>query len=629
LLGTLNSGSSDVTFAVLNGRGSDTQEAVWWTPRGGRVVIALGNSSDTSIQTHLEYSNGQSQTVDIAPHATEYLRVRPPVPGTDRPTRDGTGESVRMTTVGPSGSLKATGLILASGSRLVSSIRFCDTKGVAQQHLFATNMRLGDYQPRILLKNTSAAGIVTRPRFFPSAGDSGNPVELSAVTLLPEEIVELDLSALMSAADRRTDLKTVSVQILNSGAPGSLIGAIFGVEQGTGATYDLPLRDSGTTRANTGAYPWRIDGDFNTIVSITNVGNTPSRYIAEIYYPGGRYLFGDRGLAVGETASFDLRKIRDEQLPDANGDLLPRTVTSGQFRWHWFPAPGTPQMIGRAAVSSPSRGISISYSCQANCYGFGPEYRIGGNTTVLMSGYETMSTKIRWYGSSGGYYDYNTTMSGGQMDNTSIASLDPVSSGWLNVNGLGVGDTYWSWIYSFEYDYDNGFDCERRYEERTDTEPAQVTCTKPTGETTSPTGWADSNNPSLPTVQKWMQTLTPSSVSFSGRTVKQFPSGTGTDDCWFLGSDVPKHLQVSEGQSWTVNSDNTWGPDGVGWPPFAVNYYRSFNRHPCSTSVTQRMDIYCGLVSTLNYKFNTLEGAIGSTTVSSTRNGQTVTRTWP
>lgn len=193
LLGALNSGSSDVTFSVLNGRGSDTQEAIWWMPRAGRAVIALGNSSDTSIQTRLDFSNRDSQVVDIAPHATEYVRLHPGGRNHARGSDDGPGESLRLTTIGAAGSLKVAGLVTAADSRLVSSIRFYDTKSMVQQHLFATNMPLRGYEPHILLSNTSDASILAQPRFRSASGEGGGPVELPSISLPPHEIVELDL----------------------------------------------------------------------------------------------------------------------------------------------------------------------------------------------------------------------------------------------------------------------------------------------------------------------------------------------------------------------------------------------------------------------------------------------------
>ena len=171
------------------------------------------------------------------------------------------------------------------------------------------------------------------------------------------------------------------------------------------------------------------------------MGDLPARYIAEIRYAGGKYIFGDRPLAVGETTLFDLRKIRDQGTPDVNGNILPDTVAGGQFRWHSFPAPGTPHMIGRAAVSSSSEGVSASYSCTQNCGSNGPWYAISGSTIVPIDAYQAMTTQIYWYWGSGGYSAYNTTMSA-DMDNGSIASLDPVNSGSLDVNGLAVGSTF-------------------------------------------------------------------------------------------------------------------------------------------------------------------------------------------
>jgi AraC-like DNA-binding protein len=54
----------------------------------------------------------------------------------------------------------------------------------------------------------------------------------------------------------------------------------------------------------------------------------------------------------------------------------------------------------------------------------------------------------------------------------------------------------------------------------------------------------------------------------------------------------------------------------------------SFSRAPCSFSAVQRMLIDC-LASTPSYITNALGGTIGTTTVSSSRAGQTQSRTWP
>jgi hypothetical protein len=72
---------------------------------------------------------------------------------------------------------------------------------------------------------------------------------------------------------------------MNTGTKGSLVGALNGTDEITGMTYDVPLRDIGALRGSTGAYPWRLDDDISTIVSITNVAPVPSEFIVQINYP--------------------------------------------------------------------------------------------------------------------------------------------------------------------------------------------------------------------------------------------------------------------------------------------------------------------------------------------------------
>jgi len=152
-------------------------------------------------------------------------------------------------------------------------------------------------------------------------------------------------------------------------------------------------------------------------------------------------------------------------------------------------------------------------------------------------------------------------------------------------------------------------------------------CDIPTGETTSFDGW----DTVLPTVGDWTQSLMPSTINFGGRTVtEQDPGGGGPDTCWFSGSNVAQTTSISGG-SWTVDGSNHWGaddPDGVGWPPDAVTYYRDEGREPCGTTFPQQMVIDCS-DGTPTYITNTLSMDITSTTVSSSRAGNSQSKNWP
>ncbi len=372
----VNGGDSvNVLFSVLKDARSNSQGAVWWMPRNGEATIALGNGSGERIHATLEFSDGKSRDVNLDPFATEIVTRHANQRG-GRLALNGMSESVIINSTGPEGSLIARGIVGSADGKFTGSIRFYDTQKAAKPNLYSTRFRLKNVVPRVLLRNTTAEAIVARPRFLPESGS--NPVELAAIKLGPNETAEVNLAPLMAAVEERSDLDDASMQIINNGVPGSLIGALYGVDKATGMVYDVPLRDSGPLRNSTGGYPIRLDGDYSTIISITNVSEVPTEFVAQVNYEGGPYLFNIHKLAAGETTTLDFRKIRDEQIPDWQGHTLPASFTRGQFRWSIHGGGDAARLTGRAEILSLSKRVSSSYSCQTNCpisaqgWDFGP-----------------------------------------------------------------------------------------------------------------------------------------------------------------------------------------------------------------------------------------------------------------
>ncbi len=151
-----------------------------------------------------------------------------------------------------------------------------------------------------------------------------------------------------------------------------------------------------------------------------------------------------------------------------------------------------------------------------------------------------------------------------------------------------------------------------------------VTVMLPTGETTASNGWDTGDGE---TTHRWTQTLTPSTVDFSGIDVKESDPGGGTDGCHFVGSAFARFDSITGG-TWPVRAGNVWGDDFVGWFVPAVNYYRLQGRAPCTASFPQDMNVITP-TGDLKYRTNQLSGTIGVTTVGSSRDGQTATKTWP
>ena len=360
LMNVQHGNSVDVTFVIEQDKRSEIRNAVWPMPEHAEAILALGNFSSATVTATLTFSNSDVEEVTIPAFGTNLVRKQ------TSQFQSSTYAGVRVDAHG-STALIATGAVTTNDGSFTSSIRFYDTKNVVQPNLYATNFRLRDSTPSMVLRNTGTQSIAVIPRFIPAPGDPNNFIDLPSTTLEPDEIKNIDIASFKAAVSGRSEFDRVSIQVLNSGPNGSLIGALNGVDEITGMTYDVPLRDIGAMRNSTGAYPWRLDHDVRTVVSITNIAAAPSGVYVQINYPGGPYVLDPKHMAAGETLVFDLRKIRDEQVPDRNGHTIPLSVNGGQFKWS-IHGPGSGRLIGRAEMLSSSQEVSSSYSCPGgNC----------------------------------------------------------------------------------------------------------------------------------------------------------------------------------------------------------------------------------------------------------------------
>src|SRR5580698_3523126 len=146
-------------------------------------------------------------------------------------------------------------------------------------------------------------------------------------------------------------------------------------------------------------------------------------------------------------------------------------------------------------------------------------------------------------------------------------------------------------------------------------------CDVPDGELTTWSGW-------YTTLGEWEQTLESAGkeISYAGLTVTEVDAGGGMDTCHFKGSAYNPFDKVT-GSSWQVDDSNNWGTDDIGWGALLVAYYRLKDSAPCGFTLHQQMQIACWDGSKNNYgPVNTLQGLIGTSTITSERAGHSRTR---
>jgi hypothetical protein len=218
-----------------------------------------------------------------------------------------------------------------------------------------------------------------------------------------------------------------------------------------------------------------LDDDYSSVVSITNVGSQTTQFVSKVYYNGGTYTLGMRELAVGETATYDIRKLRDQRVTDVNGNMIPTTATVGQFTWSILRATDATRLNGRSEVTSRLQRASSSYSCPVCCPNTGPGYSVNGGVVPYVDGFSNNGINEDWIDCYGRDVRFPGIIPGLHVADSSIASAVNDGNGMMITEGLNVGVTEWeSDIYNYYFFWDDGMDCYPQYDYREDSGPITV-----------------------------------------------------------------------------------------------------------------------------------------------------------
>ena len=102
-------------------------------------------------------------------------------------------------------------------------------------------------------------------------------------TVIPaHEATQVNISDVVLAA-KNLGAKATTVEVLNNGRPGALIGALTSTNRSTNLTYDVPLRDSGKIgqvyrklSGSLGLRPFQRDNDQQHFVKTCEICILPS-----------------------------------------------------------------------------------------------------------------------------------------------------------------------------------------------------------------------------------------------------------------------------------------------------------------------------------------------------------------
>ncbi len=456
---------------------SSRLENVWWLPfPNSETKVVVSNTSGGTVIATLTVdgtSPQQSQPLQIslAPWETRVLDIVRDIAGRQNGHVHDEG-GISITHSGAPGAVLARMFIARPNKGYSAAINFVDPANTASQRWHGNGLRLRNLDgqkvdPVIAVRNvgnqsSNVAGriIYTRP--------DGEVAEIAIPSLMvgAGQTKSVELKSLITGANLPTQVTYGGIEIGYDTPPGSIVTSVQSLSANGEHVFQVPIFDPQKMPASAGGFPWKADSDYSTVVYLKNETTAPKKYSTNLLFGNGLlYSLGIKEIKGGQTVEIDFRKLRDRQIPDVNGNLIPLSLNSGQIAWS-MRGPDNKTMSGRSEQISLRDGVASTYACYNCCAdGFGEgwidasEYDgpVGGTESffAMQKDVNCMGTTTAIYPVTGGTTYSNDPSIADFVSGSTVEAFAPGSTtieafwetGYYTMAGVGYEECYWVPVY--------------------------------------------------------------------------------------------------------------------------------------------------------------------------------------
>lgn len=368
----------DEQFSYAGSSAINRLEGLWWRPNErAQISIVMVNRSDEPIEVRGRVKgpdsggrpDGRLARFRLDPREQRIVDFHGEGGGGLRGADTAGGLSLEFD--GPKGALLARVLVEDRRSGYSANIPMSAVTSAKTASYHGGGLRRSSggvgLLPVLLGRNISdAAYFVSGRLIFNRADGTVGRVELPQTRLEPGETELIDATHAWSVVVAQANDEGVGVEFEHTGNPGAVLMSASLVSGDRNMVFRVPLTDPATPPSSTGGYPWFVDDDRSTTVFLKNTTSTKEIYRLQIAFAGGVYAPGIKEIEPGQTIAVDIRRLRDEQVPDAFGVTIPSDAQSGQVTWT-IKSTTKHAMIGRAEHTDNKHGVSASYACISCC----------------------------------------------------------------------------------------------------------------------------------------------------------------------------------------------------------------------------------------------------------------------
>ena len=200
---------------------------------------------------------------------------------------------------------------------------------------------------------------------------------------------------------------------------------------------DAAIENEDDGWAGSGANPWHLDNETESILFLTNGGDKPARIGFSVAANNVRYDLTSLRLSPHETRAINLRQLRDAQAPDFRGNKIPADATDGSV--NWIRLDNVP-VSSRMLVLKRHGGVASNYNC-GTCHcppGYTSLSVSPGSASVFVGGTKQFNASAAFTDCN--YFTYYYDVTSGSSWGSGNTSIATVSGGGL-ATGQGGGST--------------------------------------------------------------------------------------------------------------------------------------------------------------------------------------------
>ena len=441
--------------------------ALWWgigAGRDARVMVSNTAGEAVSADLFLDFRGERHSAAPLTfrPHETKVLSITELLSVLDESPATAPEGGISIVARGPKPSLVAQGRITDVLTGFSTTLNFPDPSLQRASALHASGVPIGKpsagspyagagvFIPHVIVRNlTGVPQTVTVTTEYP--GEDG-----PAQTPLPPFLL-----GPYGTEDFRLDdyfgllplpLPFCSIRIQYSGPPGSAMAEVTSIDQKGDLVIDSRLANEGDGWAGSGAHPWHLDDETESVLFLTNMGEKDARIGFQVQAGGIHYYLTGLRLSPHETRAIDLRKLRDKQQDDFQGNKIPAGAADGSVVWirlDNFP------VMGRLVVLQRHRGMVSNYDCTtAHCPAGYSALGVSPTNTDMCPNTTSPYTATATFTDSNGVNSYYgvTSDSTWSSDNLPTATVDNAptyglvhaqqTAGTANITGTHTDSTY-------------------------------------------------------------------------------------------------------------------------------------------------------------------------------------------